>query len=59
VRELKVVEDELGKLWGTIKAEYNEIYHLKTSYQEKLIFLAEKLSNVKNLKVKQVEFKML
>ncbi|OEG69747.1 hypothetical protein ATZ36_07685 [Candidatus Endomicrobiellum trichonymphae] len=50
------MEGEL-KNRGTIKTEYNEVFYLKTSYQEELILLllAEKLSNVKNLKVKQVE----
>ncbi len=48
------MEGEL-KNRGTIKTEYNEVFHLKTSYQEGLILLllVEKLSNVKNLKVKK------
>jgi hypothetical protein len=53
-RELKVMEDELKNKW-IMKTEYSEVPHLKMSYQEELILLVEKLSNVKNLKVKQAE----
>lgn len=40
----------MKRIKGLIKAEYNEVVHLKMSYQEELVLLVKKLSNVKNLK---------